>query len=304
MLTQNAAEQTRDARTSATDIGSADGQEQGISQPASPDPVDLDTEDGLAETEFLATISHELRSPLAAIKGYAATLRRYGSKLGRVERDEFLQAIEEASDRLEMIISRLLQLARLETGALTPSLVSVNGVHLVREAIAAAANRWASGTGEVPKYVFIAPEQDDMPQALADLQLQREVLDIVLENAVKYSPGGGIIRVTLQTDGARLFIHVEDRGLGIPSNHLNRIFERFHRVDTRLTREVEGAGLGLAIAKRIMELQDGNIWVESQPGVGSTFSMALPLVRPRDLSDDNGASDDNGGNGGNVREIG
>jgi len=88
--------------------------------------------------------------------------------------------------------------------------------------------------------------------------------------------------VTLDTDGDMLTIAIRDHGIGIPPDHLERIFDRFHRVDTRLTREVGGAGLGLAICKRIMALQGGDIWAESEPDVGSTFYMTLPLARPND----------------------
>ena len=230
------------------------------------------------ESEFLAIVSHELRSPLAAIKGYAATLRRHGQRLGRAERDEFLQAIDEASDRLEKLISRMMELARLEAGTLVPQPVPVDCVQLVREALAAAEYRWGSYPPVAPSqtYTFELPSQVTMPPALADLRLQREVLDIVLENTVKYSPDGGVIRVTLDTDGDMLTIAIRDRGIGIPPDHLERIFDRFHRVDTRLTREVGGAGLGLAICKRIMALQGGDIWAESEPDVGSTFYMTLP----------------------------
>lgn len=236
------------------------------------------------ESEFLATISHELRSPLAAIKGYAATLRRHGHRLGRAERDEFLQAIDEASDRLELLISRMMELSRLETGTLTPHLVPVDSVHLIREALTAAEYRWGSDPTVDPSrtYTFEPPSQMTMPPVLADLRLQREVFDIVLENTVTYSPGGGLVRVTLDTDGVMLTIGIQDHGIGIPSNHLERIFDRFHRIDTRLTREVGGVGLGLAICKRIMALQGGDIWAESEPDVGSTFYMTLPLAKPND----------------------
>ena len=236
------------------------------------------------ESEFLAIVSHELRSPLAAIKGYAATLRRHGQRLGRAERDEFLQAIDEASDRLEKLISRMMELARLEAGTLVPQPVPVDCVQLVREALAAAEYRWGSYPPVAPSqtYTFELPSQVSMPPALADLRLQREVLDIVLENTVKYSPDGGVIRVTLDTDGDMLTIAIRDHGIGIPPDHLERIFDRFHRVDTRLTREVGGAGLGLAICKRIMALQGGDIWAESEPDVGSTFYMTLPLAQPND----------------------
>lgn len=231
------------------------------------------------ESEFLAIVSHELRSPLAAIKGYAATLRRHGQRLGRAERDEFLQAIDEASDRLEQMISRMMELARLEAGTLTPHPVPVDSVQLVREALAAAEYRWGSYPPVAPSqtYTFELPSQSTMPLVLADLRLQREVLDIVLENTVKYSPDGGAVNVTLDTDGVMLTIAVRDHGIGIPPDHLERIFDRFHRVDTRLTREVGGAGLGLAICKRIMALQGGDIWAESEPDVGSVFYLTLPL---------------------------
>lgn len=241
-------------------------------------PLAVDGADRL-ETEFLATISHELRSPLAAIKGYAATLRRHGHKLGRAERDEFLRAIDEASDRMELLISRLMELARLEAGALTPTLVPVDVARLVNEALIAAEHRWNGAAAEESVYTFVAPTQESLPLALADLRLQREALDIVLENAVKYSPGGGAILVTLNADDTQITIGVHDRGAGIAPEHLRHIFDRFYRVDTRLTREVEGAGIGLAMCQRIMELQGGAIWVESEPGVGSDFYLSLPLAR-------------------------
>lgn len=236
------------------------------------------------EDEFLAIISHELRSPLAAIKGYAATLRRQGHRIGRAERDEFLQAIDEASDRLELLISRMMQLSRLEAGALMPHPVPVDSVQLIREALAAAEYRWGSYPSLAPShtYTFEMPSQAPMPTVLADLRLQREVLDIVLENTVKYSPGGGLVRVTLDTDGVMLTIGIRDQGIGMSSDHLERIFDRFYRVDARLTREVGGVGLGLAICKRIMTLQGGDIWAESEPDVGSTFYMTLPLAKPSD----------------------
>ena len=247
--------------------------------PTTPPGVEYEVEQ--LETEFLAVISHELRSPLAAIKGYAATLRRHGHKLGRAEREEFLQAIDEASDRLDVMISRLLELSRLEAGALKPNLIPVDVLHLVREAVSAAEHRWSRGAPAVGQCIFIPPEQSSVPVVLTDLRLLREALDIVLENAVKYSPSGGTIHVTLQSDDTMLTIRVQDNGSGIGPDHLQRIFGCFYRVDTRLARDVEGAGVGLAICKRIMALHGGEIWAESELGVGSTFVMALPLVNPR-----------------------
>jgi signal transduction histidine kinase len=233
------------------------------------------------DAEFLAVISHELRGPLAAIKGYAATLRRHGQRLGRAERDDYLQAIDDASSRLDVLISRLLEMAQLEAGTVHPHLAAVDMGHLVREALAAASYRLETTARDPSRFLFIAPEYTSTPPVLADLRLQREVLDILLENAVKYSPDGGIIRVTFQSDDKMLRTSVHDTGIGIQSEHLRRIFQRFYRVDTRLTRDVEGIGLGLAICKRILALQGGDIWAESEPGSGSSFIVTLPLLNPR-----------------------
>lgn len=243
-------------------------------------PLDPEYEAERLETEFLAVISHELRSPLAAIKGYAATLRRHGSKLGRAERDEFLLAIDEATDRLDVIISRLLELSRLEAGTLKSHFGPVDVLHLVNEAIMAAEYRWKSSLPARSQCTFVPPVQITMPFVWADMRLLREVLDIVLDNAVKYSPNGGMIQVTLQVDNAMLSIQVHDHGIGIAADHLQHIFQRFYRVDTRLARDVGGAGVGLAICKRIMAVHHGEINAESEPGIGSTFTVTLPLANP------------------------
>ncbi|HEX9036943.1 MAG TPA: ATP-binding protein [Ktedonobacterales bacterium] len=230
------------------------------------------------ETEFLALISHELRSPLTTIKGYAATLRRHGNRLGARERDEFLRAIGEASDRLDTTITRLLELSRLEAGALKPRLAPVDMVYLIREAITGAEQRFGDVTLGAGGHVFLPPDQEVLPLALVDRRLQREALDILLENAALYSPAGSVVRVMARIWDSRLIISVHDHGPGIPPDRLNRIFQRFSRVDTRLNRERGGAGIGLAMCKRIVELQGGDIWVESAVGVGSVFSMSLPLA--------------------------
>ncbi|HEX5155644.1 MAG TPA: HAMP domain-containing sensor histidine kinase [Ktedonobacterales bacterium] len=232
------------------------------------------------DSEILAIISHELRTPLAAIKGYASTLKRQSQRLGRSEREEFLQAIDDASSRLDVLVTRLLEWSQLESGTLSFHLVPVDMRHLALEAIGAAEQRLLPQTVEVGKHSFVPPAEEDLPPVLADLRLQREALDIVLENAVKFSPDGGIITVTLHVDGEMLVMRVRDSGIGIPGEHLQSIFRGFHPVHTQLTRNVAGIGLGLGIAKRIVERQGGTMWAESEPAVGSVFSMALPLVKP------------------------
>lgn len=259
--------------------------------------------------ELLATVSHELRSPLTAIKGYAATLLRHDHRISREERHNFLQAIEEASNRLELIVDRLLEMSQLESGTITIQPSTVDVVPLAHEALMRAEQRVAEQSPG--RFAFHLRLKDtsggpvrDEPLILADPRRLREVLDNLLENAMMYSPKGGVIDVIIhpvqqpspqnpvrveerardgvvrsstQTPRQMLEICVCDHGQGIPPEHLDRIFERFHRVDTRLTREVNGLGLGLTISKHIIELHNGIIWAESCPAGGSAFHVCLPV---------------------------
>jgi signal transduction histidine kinase len=266
-------------------------------------------------------VSHELRSPLASIKGYAATLLRHERRISREERHEFLMAISAASDRLERIIDRLLEMSQFEAGTMSIERSPVDVVHLAHEAITAAEQQTST---QLPghftfhlrlKDVAGVPTQEE-PLIMADPRRLREVLDNLIENAINYSPEGGVIdvlvypvqellpegqasnrerkaEVLLESDNASgegndvqparqklrqmMEICVCDLGLGIPLEHLDRIFDRFHRVDTRLTREVNGLGLGLTICKHIVELHDGLIWAESCPAGGSAFHVRLPV---------------------------
>lgn len=263
----------------------------------------------LLKAELLGTVSHELRSPLASIKGYAGTLQRHEHRLSREERHQFLLAINDASDRLEVIIERLLELSQLETSQITIQRSPVDVARLASEAIVAIKERVK---GQFPgRFTFnLRMEHADgtpshtLPLILADPRRLREVLDNLLENAIKFSPQGGMIKVRLhpvipvsaplkevsldylEADNQlaahlpqqMLEISVCDTGMGIAPEHLERIFDRFHRVDTRLTREASGLGLGLTICKRIVDLHEGFIWAENgQDGKGSTFYVRLPM---------------------------
>lgn len=266
--------------------------------------------------ELLATLSHELRSPLATIKAYTATLLHRARSVSRAERHAFLLAIEQATDHLEVVIDHLLEMASLETGTLALEKSAVNLVQLVREAISAAESR--SADAEQPRRTlrFQLEDRRSVPDddvfIEADHHLLRKALGQLLENAVTYSPEGGAIHVVLRTvspadraarsdlppqvsngrDGLTMptlsglpdeqgwvEISVRDEGLGIAAEHLPRVFDPFYRVDTRLSRDVNGLGIGLAICKRIVELHRGVIWVESTVGAGSTFHVWLPRGR-------------------------
>lgn len=264
------------------------------------------------KAELLGTVSHELRNPLAAIKGYAGTLIRYDGRLPRAERHEFLTAISQASDRLEAIVDQLLLMSQLETGLVTPQYAPVDLRQLVCEAVTGIERRLPLERrgADVPlRFVIVdhtstgMTERSDAslpPVVAGDRRLLRRALDEVLDNALKYTPDGRLIEVALRrvlavdaameaTPGAvsaaaaplgLLELCVRDEGPGIPSEHLTRVFDRFHRVDSRLTSEVGGLGLGLAICKRVIELHGGVVRVESEPGRGTAFSLLLPCRGP------------------------
>ena len=236
---------------------------------------------------------------------------RHERRLAREERHQFLLAITEASDRLEVIIERLLEISQFETGQVRIDRAPVDMAHLAGEAIAAIQERVEAAS---PRHFVFglrlkradSTPADAVPLIVADQRHLREMLDNLLENAVNYSPGGGAIDVTIRPvvqihpvakdtaprqDGenppgghvprSMLEICVSDSGQGIPDGHLQRIFERFHRVDTRLTRETNGLGLGLTICKRIVELHDGLIWAKNRPrGEGAAFYVRLPIDEP------------------------
>ena len=221
------------------------------------------------KSDLLSTVSHELRTPLGAIKGYATALLRFGPRIRQAERREFLESIDAAADRLSALIEDLLLAQRLENGLpITPE--PLNLAELAEEVVAELAPRAID-------HDFVCLLPPDLPLARGDPRRVRQVLANLLDNAVKYSPDGGEICVAASVRNGDLLVKVRDEGLGIPADHLTRVFERFHRVETGATRTTRGTGLGLAICQGLVQAQGGRIWVESAgAGQGSTFSFTLP----------------------------
>ncbi len=269
----------------------------------------------LLSTEILANVSHEFRGPLTTIKGYAATLRRHEQRFSPEERHAFLQAIEEASDHLALLMDRFFELAQLEAGMLPFVPEPVPLVSLVQAAQKHAQANKPDGaaydlcssplTLNLEQMASLSPSEE--PLIWADRQRIHEVLLHLLENALLYSPQGSPVEIVVRPlqlsserqplprplpptllDGQRspmplaeqgFEICICDHGIGIPDEHLEQIFERFYRIDTRLIREVNGLGVGLSICKYIVEMHGGQIWVESQVGQGSTFHLWFPVYR-------------------------
>jgi PAS domain S-box-containing protein len=221
---------------------------------------------------LLSVISHELKTPVSIIKGYAGTLAREDAHWDQAILAEGLAVIEEEADRLDKLINNLLEASRLQAGGLKLRLNYVNLADLTRSTV----EKLRSTTD---KHTFEVDFPEDFPLIQGDEERLHEVLTNLVGNAIKYSPDGGLIKVggwVNENNTARLY--VSDEGIGIPPGEQERIFERFHRVDNRLARQAPGTGLGLFLVKAVVEAHGGRVGVESSPGQGSLFWVELPLA--------------------------
>ncbi len=221
--------------------------------------------------QLLSTVSHELRTPLASIKGFTTSLLREDITWDQKTQRDFLEIIDAEGDRLAELISNLLDMSRIDAGTLAMELEEVRLGTLLRDAIAAAKI-------QAPQHVFSLHIPARLPLVSADPRRIRQVLHNLLENAVKYSPPGSKVAVAVRHDPPFVRISVTDEGIGIPQEYQERVFERFFQVDSASTRRVGGSGLGLAISRSIVEAHGGRIWVQSEPGNGSTFIFTLPVA--------------------------
>lgn len=220
--------------------------------------------------DFVANVSHELRTPLTSIKGYAETL--FTDEIADDSKiKSFAQIILKHANRLSTLVQDLLSLTRLESQA-TPMAKTefdlrkvLDGAVLIVRSVAEAKNLKLA-TEAVPEGTMVWADRDQISQALINL----------LDNAVKYTPENGSVKVHITETEEEVQVTVEDTGIGIPREHLNRIFERFYRVDKNRSREMGGTGLGLSIVKHIVQAHGGRVWVQSKLEVGSSFSFSLP----------------------------
>ena len=228
--------------------------------------------------QLLSTVSHELRTPLAAIKGFTTTLLRDDVRWDEPTQRDFLKIIEEETDRLGELIDNLLDMSKIEAGVLRVDKEPAQLRNVVREAIDRAQRR-----SEPHWFVMDLPAE--LPRVWADARRIRQVLNNLLENAIKYTPGGGQITVTGEVEDGHVTVSVADSGQGIPAEFLDKIFQRFFQVDAANTRKTGGSGLGLSISRGIIEAHGGRIWAESTPGSGSVFRFTLPLVQEEETEE-------------------
>ena len=221
--------------------------------------------------EFVANVSHELKTPLTSIKGFVETLLD-GALEDPANNRRFVSLIDQDTTRLARLIDDLLELSQIESKA-TPLALQPVSLHQLVEQLAprfhlALTERRVTLDLRIPK---------EAPLVAGDPERLRQIFINLLDNAIKFNKTGGRVTVSAEPGDAFLCVVVEDTGIGIPEEHLPRIFERFYRVDQARSRELGGTGLGLAIVKHLVELHHGRIDVRSRVGHGAVFTMTLPL---------------------------
>ena len=227
------------------------------------------------KNEFVSNVSHELRTPLSIIKSYSEAL------LNQVEPDDyetqkqFLQVIDSQTDSLTRIVGNLLDLSRAESGQMTLELSSVAFSELVDTVVTG----FSKKLRDITLYVNL---EKNLPRIEIDEEKIRQVLVNLVENAIKFSPDGGIINIEAIRKDEHIICSVSDTGIGIPEDQLSKIFQKFYRVDNSDTCAVEGTGLGLSIVKHIVQSHHGRIVAQSRKNRGSVFTFSLPFKKGGD----------------------
>ena len=221
------------------------------------------------KSTFISVVSHELKTPVALIKGYASTLRRKDANWDQQTMRDSLQVIEEESDRLAELIDNMLDASRVQAGTFRLAMVELDLDQLVNNVVGRLQT-------QAKDHHLVADVPNDLPLVHADEVRITQVLSNLISNAVKYSPAGTEVRVTSQATKNEVIISVQDQGSGIPPEAQAQLFTRFYRADNAITRKTQGAGLGLYLSKSIVEAHGGRIWVESDGRHGARFSFSLP----------------------------
>lgn len=239
--------------------------------------ISKELEEEGAQMEFISTASHEMRTPVASIEGYLGLALNPQTATIDERARKYLEEAHASSQHLGRLFQDLLDVTKLDDKKVRLHMVPVEMGEVVRNIAEAQAP--AMGAKKL-RYSFGATENglDQEIYGLVDIDFLREILNNLLENAVKYTPEGGAVWVNVRGDGDRILINVTDTGMGISPEDLRHVFQKFYRVDNSQTREIGGTGLGLYLVKSRAEAMGGKVWAESSFGEGSTFYVSLPRL--------------------------
>lgn len=230
-----------------------------------------------AHSDFVSVVSHEFRTPLTSIKGFADTLLRYSGNLDRDQQARFINIIKHQADRLSRLVENLLTVSKL--GAQRAQLIfrSITVRRVIENIMQS-----IQGKLETPR-TFTLNIEEGLPNAWADPDKFEQVLLNLIDNAVKYSFPDTPVLISARInpdDDDKVMISITNEGVGIPKENLSNLFNQFYRVDNSLTRDVEGTGLGLYITKSLAKAMGGDIWVDSEVNKTTTFTVVFPIATP------------------------
>jgi len=224
------------------------------------------------KSNFLSVVSHELRTPLTSVKAYTETLLDNVDTIKRETLHDFLRVMDEESERIIKLVDNILNFSRMETGHLKVERTACNLNRMIEEVHVGLQAKLAAAKIDTELRLPRHPCRID-----ADRELIAQLFQNLMANAIKFTPPGGKVTVTLEQEASAARIVVQDTGKGIPEDQIEKIFERFYQIDTSDTREHGGSGLGLAICKNIVDWHEGKIWVENVKDSGAKFVVLLPM---------------------------
>jgi two-component system sensor histidine kinase/response regulator len=229
-------------------------------------------------SEFLATISHELLTPLTYVIGMSSTLLRWPlGELSQRQRD-YLQTIHDSGEHLLELINDILDLSQIEAGKTVLNITEFSLTHTAKNSLESLLEKADSQQVNLQLDLQIDPQRDLFT---ADVQRVEQILWNLLTNAIKFTPGGGSVTLRIWVEDDMAVFQIEDTGIGIPEEQLPVMFEKFQQLDTPYRRRYEGTGLGLALTKQLVELHRGRIEVESTVAIGSIFTVWIPTQQQR-----------------------
>ena len=235
------------------------------------------------QAEFISTASHEMRTPVATIDGYLALCLNPQTATVDERAKGYLESAKKASEHLGHLFQNLLDATKLDDGRIRPKFVPAEMISLIKQIAddhleKAKAKNIALSFGANQPATEDEHRLEQVVYGSIDIDFMREIMDNLIDNAIKYTPEGGSIYINVRGDGDRVLINVTDTGIGISNEDLEHIFQKFYRADNSDTREIGGTGLGLYLVKQRVEAMGGRVWAESGFKEGTTFYVSLPRI--------------------------